>query len=187
MTRGLHSDVVTELATDDLTLCDLLNFQIGNTTYYKTTAYHDIVFDGNTYTADGSIIGIPSLTETNTISTSKMTINLNGIDLTFVSLFLSNEHIHKPVNVFRAFLTDNGAIIGNPYEYFTGFIHGYQIEETNETTFIKIEVANHWSNFGMSNGRRTNNNSQQKVFPNDVFFNFTSQAIADINWGKEKK
>ena len=116
-----------------------------------------------------------------------MTINLNGIDLTFVSLFLNNEHIHKPVTVFRAFLTDNGAIIGNPYEYFTGFIHGYQIEETNETTFIKIEVANHWSNFGMSNGRRTNNNSQQKVFPNDVFFNFTSQTIADINWGKEKK
>ena len=45
MARGLHSDVVTELATDDLTLCDLLQFQIGSTTYYKTTAYHDIVHD----------------------------------------------------------------------------------------------------------------------------------------------
>ena len=72
MARGLHSDVLTELATDDLTLCDLLQFQIGSTTYYKTTAYHDIVYDGNTYTADGSIIGIPSLVETNSISTSKI-------------------------------------------------------------------------------------------------------------------
>ena len=50
MTRGLHSDLQTELATDHLDQIHLVQFTIGGTTYYRTTGYFDIVYDSNTYT-----------------------------------------------------------------------------------------------------------------------------------------
>ena len=55
MSRGLHSTLKTELATDHLDQVHFLQFTIGSTIYYRTTAYYDLVFDGNTYTAGADI------------------------------------------------------------------------------------------------------------------------------------
>ena len=185
MSRGLHSTLKTELATDHLDQIHLIQFTIGSTIYYRTTAYFDITYDGNTYTAGADLLQIPTITESSTVSTSTVNFSLEGASQTFISLFLNNEHIHRPVKIIRGYLTDAGALVTNPYTIFLGYISGYGINETMTTSRISVNVANHWANFEMKRGRRTNDNSQQQVFGGDKFFEFSNAMMIDIEWGKK--
>ena len=185
MSRGLHSTLKTELATDHLDQVHFLQFTIGSTIYYRTTAYFDIVFDGNTYTAGADIINIPTITESSQIATSNVTFAIEGASQTFISLLLNNEHMHRPVKIIRAYLTDVNVIVTNPYTIFLGYISGYNINETTTASKITINVANHWANFEMKRGRRTNDNSQQQIFSGDKFFEFSNAMMIDIEWGKK--
>ena len=75
-------------------------------------------------------------------------------------------------------------MVANPYTYFVGYISGYSVNETTTSSKLTIKIANHWSNFEMKRGRRTNDNSQQILFNGDKFFEFTTAIISDIEWGK---
>jgi len=185
MTRSLHSDLVTELATNHLDQIHLISFQIGSITYYRTTAYFDIVYDGNTYTAGGEILSLPVVTEIGKPTTANVTFRLSGVNQAFIQLFLTEEHIHRPVIVHRAYLNDVGGLINNPYILFKGYIQGYSITETTAGSSISVSVANHWANFEMKKGRRVNDNSQQKLFAGDKFFEFSNSLIVDLEWGKK--
>ena len=185
MSRGLHSTLKTELATDHLDQIHLIEFTIGSTIYYRTTAYFNITYDGNTYTAGADLLQIPTITESSTVSTSTVNFSLEGASQTFISLFLNNEHIHRPVKIIRGYLTDAGALVTNPYTIFLGYISGYGINETMTTSRISVNVANHWANFEMKRGRRTNDNSQQQIFGGDKFFEFSNAMMVDIEWGKK--
>ena len=70
MSRGLHSTLKTELATDHLDQIHLIQFTIGSTIiYYRTTAYFDITYDGNTYTAGADLLtNSRQITESSTVS-----------------------------------------------------------------------------------------------------------------------
>jgi len=185
MSRGLHSTLKTELATNHLDQVHLIQFTIGSTIYYRTTAYFDLVFDGNTYTAGADLLAIPSITESSTVATSTVNFSIEGASQTFISLFFNNDHIHRPVKIIRGYLTDAGALVANPYTIFLGYISGYAINETTTTSKISINVANHWANFEMKRGRRTNDNSQQQIFGGDKFFEFSNAMMVDIEWGKK--
>ena len=89
MSRGLHSDLKTELATDHLDQIYLIQLSIGGSTFFRTTAYFDVVFDSNTYSASGDVLQVPSITETNTLSTAQVDLVLTGVDQSFISLFLN--------------------------------------------------------------------------------------------------
>ena len=185
MSRGLHSTLKTELATNHLDQVHLIQFTIGSTIYYRTTAYFDLVFDGNTYTAGADLLAIPTITESSSVATSTVNFSIEGASQTFISLFFNNDHIHRPVKIIRGYLTDAGALIANPYTIFLGYISGYAINETTTTSKISINVANHWANFEMKRGRRTNDNSQQQIFSGDKFFEFSNSMMVDIEWGKK--
>jgi hypothetical protein len=184
MSRGLHSTLQTELATDHLDQIHLIKFSIGGTTYFRTTGYFDIEYDSNTYTASGDVLGVPSIRESSSLNTSEVDFTITSVSQAFLSLFLNNNHIHQPVTIYRAYLTDAGALVTNPYTYFVGYISGYSVNETKTSSQLSIKIANHWSNFQMKKGRRTNNNSQQILFSGDKFFEFTTAIISDIEWGK---
>ena len=184
MSRGLHSDLQTELATDHLDQIHLIQFEIGDTTYYRTTAYFDITYDSNTYSAGADILNIPTITESSQIGTSNISFALEGASQAFISALLNNNHIHRPITITRAYLNDSGSLINNPYSIFHGYISGYSIDETTTSSRITINVANHWANFEMKRGRRTNDNSQQQIFPGDFFFEFSNAMMVDIEWGK---
>ena len=102
MSRGLHSTLKTELATDHLDQIHLIQFTIGSTIYYRTTAYFDITYDGDTYTAGADLLTIPTITESSTVSTSTVNFSIEGASQTFISLFLiKNRNIVISVIVIR--------------------------------------------------------------------------------------
>jgi hypothetical protein len=47
-----------------------------------------------------------------------------------------------------------------------------------------LQVVSHWADFDKTNGRKTNNTSQQRFFSADVGMDFSSQTVQDIKWGR---
>jgi hypothetical protein len=112
------------------------------------------------------------------------TINLSGVEQSFISILLGENYIDKEVIISRAILNSSGAIIGTPIALYNGRIDGFSIKDDNKTSQINLSTASHWSDFEKESGRRTNHNSQQIYFAGDKGFEFASSAVKDIKWGR---
>ena len=183
MARGLTTAVNNELATDALNPVTLLYLNVGSG-YRFTDHYKNITYDSNTYTASSLLLGVTSTSESSEITVSNLTLQFTGADQTIISLFLNNQYLEREVEVYKGFLDANQAIIADPFLLFKGRIESFGINESLDSSDVDIVVASHWSDFEKVEGRRTNTNSQQLHFVNDVGFEFASQTTQDIKWGK---
>ena len=93
--------------------------------------------------------------------------------------------MNKDVEIYKGFLNDSQTLIGDPFTLFKGKIESFSVDEEITNSTVTITATSHWSDFEKIQGRRTNTNSQQIYFANDVGFDYASQAIAELRWGKK--
>jgi len=90
----------------------------------------------------------------------------------------------KEVEIYKGFLDNNQSIIADPFLLFKGTIESFSLEESEESSNVSISVASHWADFEKLKGRKTNTSSQELYFEDDVGFDFASQSVQDIKWGR---
>lgn len=183
MTRTLTTAVKNELETDSLQPVNLVYINVGSG-YRFTDHYKDITYDGNTYTASSLFTKLTSVTESAEVEVSNITLSFSGADQTIISLFLSNAYMEKEAEVYKALLDTSENVISDPFLLFKGRIESFSIDESINQSNANIVVASHWSDFSKIEGRKTNTGSQQLHFANDVGFEFASQTVQDIKWGR---
>lgn len=183
MTRTLTTAVKNELATDSLQPINLVYINIG-TGYRFTDHYKDVTYDSNTYLASSLFTRLSSVTESSEIEVSNITLSFSGADQTIISLFLSNNYMEKEAEVYKGFLNSSEAVIADPFLLFKGRIESFSIDESINQSNANIVVASHWSDFSKIEGRKTNTGSQQIHFNTDKGFEFASQTVQDIKWGR---
>lgn len=188
MSRGLHADVITELAKGTHTYCHLVQMQWDSAdggTDYLTDAQFDITDGADTYTSSAFLLGVPSVSESARIDTGDVTLELGGSDQTYISLILGGAgYMDRKVVIKRAWLDSSNAIIGSTATIYHGRISGYAINEDESTSVIEFDIANHWTDFKRVNGRRTNDADQQRLFPGDRGFEFCGElAQKTVKWG----
>jgi hypothetical protein len=183
MTRTLTTAVKNELLTDSLQPITLVYINVG-TGFRFTDHYKDITYDSNTYSASSLFTRLSSVTESSEIEVSNITLSFSGADQTIISLFLSNNYMEKEAEVYKGFLNSSEAVIADPFLLFKGRIESFSIDETINNSNANIVVASHWSDFSKIEGRKTNTGSQQLHFSTDKGFEFASQTVQDIKWGR---
>jgi len=183
MTRTLTTAVKNELLTDSLQPVTLVYINVG-TGFRFTDHYKDITYDSNTYSASSLFTRLSSVTESSEIEVSNITLSFSGADQTIISLFLSNNYMEKEAEVYKGFLNSSEAVIADPFLLFKGRIESFSIDETINNSNANIVVASHWSDFSKIEGRKTNTGSQQLHFANDLGFEFASQTVQNIKWGR---
>jgi len=183
MTRTLTTAVKNELETDSLQPISLVYINVGSG-FRFTDHYKDVTFDSNTYSASSLFTRLSSVTESSEIEVSNITLSFSGADQTIISLFLSNNYMEKEAEVYKGFLNSSEAVIADPFLLFKGRIESFSIDETINNSNANIVVASHWSDFSKIEGRKTNTGSQQLHFSGDLGFEFASQTVQDIKWGK---
>ena len=92
--------------------------------------------------------------------------------------------MEKEAEVYKGFLNSSEAVIADPFLLFKGRIESFSIDESINNSNANIVVASHWSDFSKIEGRKTNTGSQQLHFPADKGFEFASQTVQDIKWGR---
>lgn len=183
MTRTLTTAVKNELETDSLQPVNLVYINVGSG-FRFTDHYKDITYDSNTYSASSLFTRLSSVTESSEIEVSNITLSFSGADQTIISLFLSNNYMEKEAEVYKAFLNTSEGVIADPFLLFKGRIESFSIDESINQSNANIVVASHWSDFSKIEGRKTNTGSQQLHFSGDLGFEFASQTVQDIKWGK---
>lgn len=183
MARSLTADLITELATDKLNPVDLIYIGV-STGYYFTDHYKDISYGGNNYASSSLLLGVSDASETSEVSVNDLVIKFTGADQTIISLFLDNDYMNKQAFVYRAFLDSSQAVISSPFLLFDGRIENFNITETDNTSEVAISIASHWADFDKIAGRKTNTNSQKLYFSTDKGFDYASQSVKEIKWGR---
>ncbi len=183
MARILTTAVKNELLTDSLQPINLIYINIG-TGLRVTDHYKDVTYDSNTYTASSLFTKLSSVTESSEIQVSNITLTFTGADQTITALFLTNDYLEKDADIYKGFIDSNEALIADPFLLFKGRIEGFSINESLNNSRVNVSIASHWADFSKVEGRKTNTGMQQIHFPDDLGFEFASQTVQDIKWGR---
>ena len=92
--------------------------------------------------------------------------------------------MEKEAEIYKGFLDSSENLISDPFLLFKGRIESFNIDENINSSNANIVIASHWSDFSKIEGRKTNTGSQQLHFANDLGFEFASQTVQDIKWGR---
>lgn len=184
MTRTIDSATVTALASDSIRMATLVQFDF-DTVIRLTDWGHDLTALSETWIASGHLLGASDALETSEPRVNQMTIQLSGVEQTYISIFLNNAYHGVRARVWKAVLDTDSSVIGAPILTFDGPIDSFGIDDSDDKSTLQVAVASHWSNFDAVSGRKTNHNSQQLYFPGDMGFEYSADTVKDIKWGRE--
>jgi hypothetical protein len=155
---------------------------------YMTDAWRDISWGGHDYRALGHFLGFTDVEETADVQVNSLTLSLSGVDQAWISAFLSHYYIDRPVKIYKALLdATTMAVISSPILIFEGRMDEPGIEENPEdgSCVVTVSATNIWVDFERKAGRHTNHEEQQIFFPGDLGFQYASEVVKDITWGRK--
>ena len=130
------------------------------------------------------MLSFDTITETGEAKVNQVNMNLSGASSTITNLFFNNDYVDRRVVIYRVFYDKNFTFIGSPVMLFDGEIQSYIVNETGSASQLSVTSASVFYDFERSNGRRTNETSQQAVFPADKGMEWSALTTDDISWGK---
>jgi len=192
MPRNLDTDLLTTLKGNKLRIVELIELHLATPVYF-TNAHINIDYDSatapesgvQTYLAQGQFLALGGISETTDIRINNMAVTFTAVDFTTIALVLNNDYIDKRVVVYRAVLNEDYSYDANHvFQYFDGRINDFSISERTNTAQLTLNVSSQFADYERTNGRRTNNASQQRFFSDDVGMEFAPQIQTDIKWGR---
>ena len=186
MSRNLTSAVQTQLAASELEpfLAVKLNFDSGDLRLW--TGYGDITVDGETYTGGGHLLNISQIEETVEIAARGMTMSLNGVDSSLISLALSENYQTRSAKVYLGVLS-SGSVVASPYQLFDGRMDVLTIDDSGETATITLTAESRLIDLERPRLRRYTAEDQKLKHPNDTGLDFVaSLQEKEIAWGTGK-
>ena len=183
MARSLTTAVKNELATNQLNPITLVYFNI-STGLRFTDHYKDITYDSYTYSASSLLLGVSDISESSEVSVDSITVSFSGADQTIISLVFNNDYMEKEAEIYKGFLNSSQQLIADPFLLFKGRVESFNLDEDETSSTITLNIASHWSDFEKIKGRKTNTTSQKLYFSGDVGFDYASQSVLDIKWGR---
>ena len=181
---------------DHISSCLLINLTLGATTYYITSAYKPVTYDGNTYTELGSLLQVSSVQEDIRATNGDISVTLCGIpsEQNYLSLILTTPIKGGEIEVYRGFYNTitHELDTSEVYLRFSGIITNFAIQEdftatktlTNSVT-VTCASINSLLETRIS-GQRTNPDDRARLYPNDLVFSRVPELYnISFDFGKE--
>lgn len=185
MDRGSTGAFQTEIVKSANKPFHLVKLSFDDVSYFLSDAYIPVTYDSDTYTPTGSFLAFSDIVETNESNIETISISLSGVDTTYINLFLSGGYLDRTVQIYKAFLDSNDALVSDPLLIFDGRLNNPVIKEDVEagTSTVAVQASSLFVDFDRINTRFTNNESQQSFFSGDTGFRFSSVVVKELNWG----
>tara|TARA_B100000427_G_C15450686_1_gene569446 strand:+ start:211 stop:771 length:561 start_codon:yes stop_codon:yes gene_type:complete len=185
MARGLTTAMKNALAGTP-SFCHLVYLGF-STPVRKTdnafTLTSSVEGSSQTYNADGTLMGVGNVPESNTPIKNSIDLMFSGVDQSLISTVLNNDVLGTDIKVWRGVIS-SGALVADPFLLFHGSLEDFAIDDNGTNASLGISATNHFGNFEKVNGRTTSDSSQQRHFLNDKGLEFSALTLRDIKWGK---
>ena len=164
----------------------LIEIHLDSGVTYGNDGYKDISWSGNDYLALGSFIGYSDIEEAAEVIVSSITLSLSGVDQAWISTLLSEDYIDRTIKIYTAFLDTSQTLVVDPVLVFEGRMDQPVISEDPAagSAMIAVSATNAWVDFTRKTGRHTNHEEQNIFFSGDDGFEFASEIVKDVIWGK---
>lgn len=147
-----------------------------------------LTFDSEDYVGAGYLMKIEPIVETQKTEARGVKIELSGIPSSIISVALSENYQDRAVTIDFALVDDSGAVILDPFRFFSGKADIMEIEEGAETSTISLSAENDLISLRRVNERRRTSEDQKLTYPSDTFFDSVAALQSkEITWGKDVK
>lgn len=184
MARDITAGMVTEVQSAVVTLAFLVKLEFpafGDVNLW--TGVRPVIFDGDTYSGVGDLLGVSDIVEEGSLKASSVTFTLSGIPAANLSLALTENVQDRPARAWLAMFNSSDNIIADPIPIFVGRMSTMDIVEKADTSSISIVAENILTLLNRASNRRWTDEDQQIEFPNDTFFKFVVRTQdQDLVW-----
>lgn len=148
------------------------------------TGRGDLVWNGNTYSGVGWLIGMSGVSETTAIQANGIVLTLGGLDPAVIAIALAEVQKNKVGTIRLALRNAAGALIGDPEILFQGVLDISTVNKRADTATVTITYESRMKNLNVARPRRFTDADQKIDHPRDRFFEFVG-TIQDKNltWG----
>jgi hypothetical protein len=188
--KSLTSTQIDQLESMRILTADLLEIQLTTPLYFTNAGYDLSIATATsggtqTYAAYGNFISFSGIREIEETRVNNVSITLSAIGTALQNLFLNDHYLHRAVRIYRVlFDTDTGGTITDPILLYEGSITGATISDSVQESTIEVTTSNQFYDFDRTAGRLTNSGSQQFWYPDDLGFQFSTEDVTEIAWGK---
>lgn len=145
---------------------------------------NDIIPDA-TYIGVGGISAISTIEETSELKAPKLTVELNGIDSTYISLVLAENYYGGDATLALVLLGSDHAILtdSEPVILFKGFMSILTLAMSEGKANITLELESILADWERPRVNRYNTGTQRNIDPNDRGFDNVADIISkEIIW-----
>lgn len=180
--RNMTAAYSTGLSQQKITIYHLYRGEFLDGTVYLTDLPYDTTFGGNTYVGVGSALGYDAIEEVSGLQANGIKIYFNASSAEILSLLLDQNLIDRPVYVYRGLLDASNQPVIDPIVIFEGRSDSMQLKEdpSKGTLQLFLECFDENVDFERVNGRRTNDEEQQILFPGDKGFEFIADGMDKV-------
>lgn len=140
-------------------------------------------YGGNSFIGAGNLLSINLADESTEIAAKSVSVGLNGINSSIVSLALSEDYRDRTLKIWLWFL-DSGSIVSDPYNVFTGYMNTINVQDSGETCSISVTAESRLVDLQRPRLRRYTSEDQKIEFPSDLGLDFvTNIQEAQVKWG----
>jgi hypothetical protein len=157
---------------------------------YLTDSYRSVIWGGNTYVGVGQLLGFSGLTESLELRVADITVELSGVDQSFIATFLQRKYIDRRLLINKAFFDATDTLVIDPFAIHDGRMDEPRIVEDPEAGKCVVQVASRdqFADFEKLSGRHTNPHDQNIFFPMDRGFDKLAQLNSTpFVWGHIKE
>lgn len=179
MARDITSGFETEIDAKNLAPIILIKAEFDSGDLRFWTGYGEITFNSEVYTGSGDLIKMNSVEETQSLSANNVAFELSGIPSSLVSIALSEDYQGRIITAWFGVLDNNGAIIADPYQIFSGYMDVMNIQDDGETATITVNSESELIILRESRERRYTPEDQKQDYPLDLGLDFVP-LIQDV-------
>lgn len=182
MTRGLSVNNLTAIAAAHIRPIVFVKFVFDGGTEYVHNAVGNYTWGGFTWQGVGALGDIGPLEEGLDLSPYGVTMQLNALDADLLDIVNNEPLFNRAVTVYIGYLDENGVLVADPQERWSGFMDFPSIRLGLENR-IALQCESDLRFFYRANGSLFTDEDQQLRYSGDLFFQFLPQMIdAQINW-----
>lgn len=185
MTRALDPVLLTEFESSVVAPIFLFEFAFDTAPLRLWSGIGDVVIGGHVYTGAGPLLNLSATQETTQLQALGITVRLNGMDPSIISLALAELYQGRVITVWVSALdTESRQVIGAPYMLFRGRMDVMEINETGESCDITLSCEHMLIDLDKPRLRFYTNADQAIDFPQDRGLeHITALQDAAISWG----
>jgi|TARA_A200000159_G_C7146435_1_gene265330 hypothetical protein len=184
MARDLDTNFKNEITSTVVRPAMMVQFKFESGDLNMWTGYGDLLWNDITFTGAGTFLGVSPIEESQDLRATTVTFTLSGITSSIISSALNSNYQGRDVTMWFAVVNDSGALIGTPYELFSGRMDIISFSDDAEVADFAIKCESNAIDIRKAKERRYTPEDQKIDYPDDKGLEFIPKIQdIDVVWG----